>query len=73
MRERHIRLFSEKFLQRRDGRLEIIFVERRLRLIQQVVQGILNFLNFALWGFAGGVLRLLETCRGKRGGRHGEK
>src|SRR5258705_254755 len=73
MRKRHIRLFSEKFLQRRDGRFEIILVERGLRLVQQVVQRILNFLYFALWGFAGGILSLLEIREWKSGRHHGEK
>jgi hypothetical protein len=57
MRKGHIGLFRDEFLERRDRGFVIVFVEGGLRLVEEVVQRIAQFLRSGLGGFGRRVLR----------------
>jgi hypothetical protein len=50
-------LFGKKFLKRGDGRGKIIFVDGGLGLIEEIVEGVFEFLRFGLDGRFSGSLR----------------
>jgi hypothetical protein len=67
MRKRHVWLFGDELLQRRNRGVVIILVQRRLRFVQKIVQGIAKFLCAPWSSFRSStLLRLhLEHHRGK--------